>query len=75
MEEISKVISDQGLAVAALIFVMYLFYKFFNVKLEIMKKQLEKELTDKKYVAKGQIHNPENSVNFELELEVKQVTE
>lgn len=73
MEEISRILLDQGFSFALLTVLMYLFYKFVSVRIEVMKTQLENELKQKKHVISGSIKMNEKEATVDLNIEVLKV--
>lgn len=73
MEEISRILLDQGFSFALLTVLMYLFYKFVSVRIEVMKTQLENELKQKKHVISGSIKLNEKEATVDLNIEVLKV--
>lgn len=74
-EQLIKILTDSGVAVAALVFIGILFYRFFNIKMDIMKQQLLKEIKNKKYMISGNLEQNKENNSIHLSGEIVETTE
>jgi len=73
MDPIYKILLDQGLAIAIVIFLMILAYKFLNVKLDVMKKQMLKELQNHRYEIDAELKKSDDNNTFTVNAEIKKI--
>lgn len=74
-EQLIKILTDSGVAIAALVFIAVLFYRFFNIKMDIMKQQLLKEIKNKKYMISGNLEQDKEKNSIHLSGEIVETTE
>lgn len=74
-EQLIKILTDSGVAIAALVFIAVLFYRFFNIRMDIMKQQLLKEIKNKKYMISGTLEQNKENNSIHLSGEIVETTE
>lgn len=73
MEEIAKILLDQGLSFLVITLLAYFLYRFLNIKLEAMKNQLETECKHHKYVLTGSLKLSDDKKEFAINGELDKV--
>lgn len=66
MDSITQIFMDQGFSFIVLTLLMWLGYRFINIRLEIMKKQLEADLKQHKYTITGNIKISDDKKEIDL---------
>lgn len=70
MDQITQIFMDQGFSFIVLTLLMWLGYRFINIRLEIMKKQLENDLKQHKFIITGNINISEDKKEVALSGEI-----
>ncbi len=73
MDQITQIFMDQGFTFIVLTLLMWLGYRFINIRLEIMKKQLENDLKQHKFIITGNINISEDKKEVAVSGEILKV--
>lgn len=74
---IVKMITEQGILIAIALLALFVVYKYIMMKLDLMKNEFDKKLSNRKFSAKGNISTmvTEKESKIVLDLIVEEVTE